>query len=264
MIEFLRDNAGWLKDIFTILFAATGTVIAILTYRRARHGILQPIRNEVVKTQAQTLKELLKEFGPAFGLEDRLDYINVVSINVILQLRDLGFVFSGHDELIKKQQSFVGAIMPLPKSDVVEDVEVVQAFKSDKKGSDWKDRSKELYEKAKAGDLEIQNLYLTTRHAEYVNRLSQLAQDPFLPKAIQKVLNRVIEEKESNLRRALKDTIESFLNAFFAQSETGSYPQFDPVGVYNDFNHCRIHHKSSADELRSVTRRYLRIDEDWG
>ena len=60
MIDFISTNIGWVKDSFTTIFAITGTVLAILTYRRARYTILQPIRNEVIKKQSELLTNLLR------------------------------------------------------------------------------------------------------------------------------------------------------------------------------------------------------------
>jgi hypothetical protein len=59
IIELIKNNITWLKDFATILFTATGTIVAILTYRRARATVLQPIRNEVIKKQSEILVELL-------------------------------------------------------------------------------------------------------------------------------------------------------------------------------------------------------------
>ncbi|MCW3789833.1 hypothetical protein [Plebeiibacterium sediminum] len=60
MIDYIKENINWLKDLFTLIFAGTGTVVAILTYRRARATILQPIRTEVIKKQSEILTKLLQ------------------------------------------------------------------------------------------------------------------------------------------------------------------------------------------------------------
>lgn len=36
VIEYLRLNLNWIKDLATLVFTGTATVLAILTYRRAR------------------------------------------------------------------------------------------------------------------------------------------------------------------------------------------------------------------------------------
>jgi len=45
--------------------------------------------------------------------------------------------------------------------------------------------------------------------------------------------------------------------------ETGVAPKFDPIGVYNNFNHNRIHHSKSMMKLKNEIRKYLMIDETW-
>ena len=59
MMDYIKDNINWLKDLFTLIFAGTMTVVAILTYRRARATILQPIRTEVIKKQSEILSSLI-------------------------------------------------------------------------------------------------------------------------------------------------------------------------------------------------------------
>lgn len=94
MIDYIKENISWIKDLFTLLFVGTGTVVAILTYRRAKATILQPIRTEVIKKQSELLSKLLQTLSDNDqSFEVGLDYVSLVQINVILTLRDFGFVF---------------------------------------------------------------------------------------------------------------------------------------------------------------------------
>jgi len=93
MIDYIKENISWLKDLFTLLFVGTGTVVAIFTYRRAKATILQPIRTEVIKKQSELLSKLLQTLNENNqSFEVGLDYVNLVHINVTLTLRDYGFV----------------------------------------------------------------------------------------------------------------------------------------------------------------------------
>ena len=59
----LLDTNGWLaptKDIVQTLFYLIVAIVTILTYRRARRTILQPLRNEVFKLQLHEMAALLK------------------------------------------------------------------------------------------------------------------------------------------------------------------------------------------------------------
>ena len=42
-----------------IIFTLIATIIAVLTYKRAKSTVLQPIRNETIKKQAVLLEEIL-------------------------------------------------------------------------------------------------------------------------------------------------------------------------------------------------------------
>ncbi len=106
MIDYLKENISWLKDIFTLLFVGTATVVAILTYRRARATILQPIRTEVIKKQSELLSGLLQILkGHNHSFEVGLDYVNLVQLNVLMALKDYGFIFKEHEELSDKSKA---------------------------------------------------------------------------------------------------------------------------------------------------------------
>jgi len=102
IIIFLKSNISWIKDIFTIILVFTATVISILTYRRARATVLQPIRNEVIKKQSQILSELLSFLHENDdNIENGLDYIGLATGNAALSLKELGFIFKGNEKISK-------------------------------------------------------------------------------------------------------------------------------------------------------------------
>ena len=49
-ITSLVENIGIVKDILWIIFTLIATIVAVLTYKRARLTFLQPLRSEVVKS----------------------------------------------------------------------------------------------------------------------------------------------------------------------------------------------------------------------
>ncbi len=126
MIDYIKGNISWLKDVFTLFFVGTGTVVAILTYRRARATILQPIRTEVIKKQTELLSKLLHTLSNNNqSFEVGLDYVNLVQINVMLTLRDFGFVFKGHNETIEKIKDSVAGWTPCGRTNILKDVRIV-------------------------------------------------------------------------------------------------------------------------------------------
>lgn len=72
------------KDVVQIIFWIVASSIAILTYRRAKKTLLQPLRTEIFKQQLEVLSGALKKFaakGEAdlrrdFGIDD-LEWVNI-------------------------------------------------------------------------------------------------------------------------------------------------------------------------------------------
>jgi len=63
MWKIITDNIGTVKDAFQILFFSVIAVLTLLTYRRARKTLLQPIKTEVFKEQVKEFAEVLKYFS---------------------------------------------------------------------------------------------------------------------------------------------------------------------------------------------------------
>lgn len=268
MIEFIKDNIGWIKDLVMLFFAGTGTVLAIFTYRRARATILQPIRNEVIKKQSELLSEVLNLCHPPSRIDTGFDYVKLVEANVLLHLRDYGFVFRNQSELFEFLNKDITGWIPCGETRVLPDVEVISAFSAKKPSvsSDGETNvaGKRKYEEAKKGIIVIDKIHLTISHTNYVEKLSLLSNNPFMPAAIQTVLSQIIYDVNTNLKEVLKEELKSFLRDFFLKSSEGNgYPIFDSKGVYNEFNHRRIHHREAISRLLKETRSYLRIDESW-
>ena len=106
MIDFIKQNISWIKDIFSVIFTGVATILAVLTYIRAKDTILQPIRSEVIKRQSEILSELLELISKKdFSLDLKLDYIKLAQINALKTLEDYGFVLKNHKVNISMRQS---------------------------------------------------------------------------------------------------------------------------------------------------------------
>jgi hypothetical protein len=264
MLEFIKDNIGWLKDIFTLIFVGTGTVVAILTYRRARATILQPIRTEVIKKQSEILSkllQLLKENNQSF--EVGLDYTYLVQVNVLLILRDYGFVFRGQEEIELIKENISGWI-PCGKGDVLTEVEIIGAFEESINPKYSKENGADKFNKLKKGEIDLEKIYVTKNHSAFVKLISDFRDDPFMPTSIQNTLTELTNDIASNLTIILKGELESFMLSFSkVYFENNTAPPFKPIGVYNDFNHSRVHHRQTLKKLKNEIRKYLRIEEGW-
>jgi hypothetical protein len=265
MIELIRENIGWVKDIFTLLFAFTAIVIAILTYRRARHSIFQPIRSEVIKNQADLLTNLLSSCQPISKFNTRIDYTSIAQLNTIYNLKDLGFIFKDQEKINSLIEKSIVAWMPCGESNILRDVEVVGSFTDNNSSAeDESVKGKEQYEQAKLGSINIDYIGLTTEHTQFTQELRELKDNPFMPSTLRDILEKLLTEINQNLCIILKNHLQEFLVDFFDKSNLGNgYPKSDMTGVYNEFNHKRVHHNELITELFNETRNHLRIDEQW-
>lgn len=266
IITFLKSNLSWLKDLFTIIFVFAATVVAILTYRRAKATVLQPIRNEVIKRQSQILSELLSflsEYDDS--IEDGLDYVGLAVSNTVLSLKELGFIFKEDEKINKNLKDNIQGWIPCGESKVLKDVKIVGIFDDKKKDKeDLKNIGKERYDNAKKGITEIDKIHLTTKHNEFMKRWSHFSDSPFLPLNIKNVLKKISQEITINLTENLKNVLEKFMKDHCIKHFGGkNVSKFSPIGVYNEFNHNRIHHRQNIVILKNEIRKYLRIDEKW-
>jgi len=265
MLAFIKDNINWIKDIAMLIFAGTATIIGVLTYRKARATLLQPIRSEAIKKQSELLTrflQFLKENNQSF--ENGIDYVKVVQINVLCALRDYGFIFKEQEDLFKQLNKEIVGWVPCGSSNVLRDIEIIGTFKSDAKESKTDNLGKEKYENLKNRKIDIDKIYQTNTLVDFMKKLSNFSNDPFMPKSIQKTLGELINAVNYNLTGVLKSEIEKFMLEFGEEYfKNGTAPKFDPVGVYNEFNHTRIHHSASVLKLRNEIRKYLLIDEPW-
>jgi hypothetical protein len=265
MIDYIKENITWIKELFAIIFTGTITIIAILTYRRAKATILQPIRTEVIKKQSEILTKLLqilKEHNHSF--DPGLDYINLVKTNVLMTLRDYGFVFKDHEEIFNTVKDQISGWKICGRENILKDVEVIGVFKVQDEKSEITNPGIERYNKLKQGVIDIDKIYLTKAHSNYYKMISDYRNDPFMPSGIQVILNELVNDINNNLVIILKSELECFMIEFSkSYFVTNEAPKFNPTGVYNSFNHSRVHHTETSSRLYQEIRKYLRIDKKW-
>ncbi|WP_133257241.1 hypothetical protein [Hymenobacter edaphi] len=92
-LDVIKENSGWIKDITTVIFTGTATVLALLTYKRAKATVLQPKRTEVTKKQTKILSDFLTVIAENNNsIDSALDYVNLLNYNVDLVLREYGLL----------------------------------------------------------------------------------------------------------------------------------------------------------------------------
>jgi hypothetical protein len=256
-----------LKDILTIVVAVTATIISLLAYRRARATVLQPIRSEVIKKQSQILSDILT-FLPRDTFDNNLDYVGIASVNSFLALKNLGFLFNDQHDMEEKVQKIVSGWIFCGEGHIIKDVEIIDMFSSPQENEnntqEKNNLGKKRYEDAKRGTITIDKIFITQEYTQCVKQLTDFADNPFLPFSIQAILKKLIADISTNLNIHLKNTLTKFATEFCQQYfSNNTYPNISPIGVYNEFNHIRIHHGKELDNLKIEIRKYLKIDEKW-
>ena len=265
MIELIKNNITWIKDLFTLVFAGTATILSILTYKKAKATILQPIRNEAIKRQSEVLSNLLKFLPNNLSeLLEKIDYRCIIRANTFSILHMYGFILKEHKEIMKNIDEIVAGSIYCGKSDTIETIEKIQTFDEISQKKEEKPYGKILYERAKQGIINIEFINITKKHITFMKELSDYAKNPFLSKKIQSILEKLILDINKNLTIHIKQVFEDFMKEFckrhFANEEIG---KISPDGIYNAFNEKRINHMNDLNQLSIAIRTVLMIDEKW-
>jgi len=268
-MEWISDNATWIRDILTPVFSLLLVIVAILVYRRAKETILQPLRSEVVKRQAQTMTELL-EFVAETQAFDPIDYRGLCSLNVFMWMDEYGFVFKKQAEMRKDYQPTIGGFIIIGTPDtIIHDIELPEAIINPSQNTshdDLKEYRRQRYLKAKAGGVDINDIdkvFITEQHCEYRSKLDAFIRDPLLPSKILDVLEDFDDSIQNNVSNILRSTIVEFISAFVTESANAtSKLEIDLGGVFNMFsrNGNGLSHAGILQKLRTNIRDYLKVD----
>jgi hypothetical protein len=269
-VDWITNNAASIGDILTPIAALIIGIVAIFTYRRAKETILQPLRSEVIKRQAQKMTELLEflastqEGHPS----DPVDYFGLCALNVFMWLDEYGFRLEKHQEFKDKCQSNSAGFIALSTADgIMHDIElptpISPQFQSTS-DDDLKEYRHQRYQRAKSGQADINDIdkiFVTKKFDEYIHKLDSFIHDPLLPSKILDVLQDLRGSIIGNLTDMLRSTIADFITTLVTRSvESTTQLKIDQLGVYNMFNRKRIRHADTLQKLRTNIREYLKVD----
>lgn len=260
MFNLIKCNIAWIKDLFGLVFSGLTTIVVILTYRRAKETFLQPVRTEVIKKQTELLTNLLETlYEPVkTNIDKALDYEGLVRVNLFKLITDHGFILYNQSEIdtsINKEVDPVSLVFPNEQNQLNK-YEIVQTFFNTDK-TEKIDYKKLKYEKAKKGEIEIDEIFLTKKFVQYFNILNGFIENPFIPNTIKALLESLVKDINKNIKENLRKVLKDFMVEIF---KSEAKPVFNAGGVYNEFNHIRIFHKQTYELLREGVRKYLRVD----
>jgi len=271
VIEYIKDNISWVKDLFTIVLTITATVIAYLTYKRARATVLQPIRNEVIKKQVEILTEILTFLSSQDYSTKRLyDYVELVSMNNQILLDDIGLkkmTQKERDEVNEKLQGWV-LFYNGNKTDFVYIVGNLDDFEKTLEVVDKKARQRNLLSLVdNENDSGLSVLYFTKHYYESYLKISKYSENPLLPIEIIKQLMKMKYDGRLNLLINLEETVIDHIRHYNQLTKTNNV-NYETVSTlnrrsYEMFDKKRFKHEETISFLKGGIRKHLRIDEKW-
>lgn len=240
-----------------IAFALTATILAILTYLRAKETFLQPVRTEVIKKQTNLLIELITLVDKEINLLKKIDYDGVIRLNLFDSFLKCGSIFNEHEKVEKYVKESTRAGIFFPDENGLVDAEIIPSFDENPK-EERGDYKRKIYEDAKGGKFRISVLNLTESHIEFEKKLIEIKESPFLPKAVSPLVEQLEKDVRVNITEHVRGVVEEAVNEAFNKRGGNKMPNI--AGVYNSFNRLRISHQPIADALRVEVRKYLKID----
>lgn len=267
IFPFIKANSDWIKDVATIVFAGTGTVIGILSYRKAKSSIFQPKRTEVTKVQTDILLDFLSKFTTdGNSIDQAIDYRSILSYNLELALRDYNLLKI--DPQSKKYEILSNSIAGWYENpgDIysinVEEGSLEQYHKFYYNPIHPKGLEKE--------QINIERIFFTKRHYEFIKKLKDLSSHPFLNKEIQNAANRLAKHLTINIQEKAKKVIEEQIIAIYKtyieeknSSDLNLQVTLKHAVMFPLFSINRIDHSEDYDLLIKEIRKHLMIDEKW-
>lgn len=266
MWNWIVENIATIKDLLWIVFTFVATVVAILTYKRARYTLLQPLKSEVIKRQTELLIEVLDFFDSNLIFSAKVDYMTIVSLNMYKLIEEFGFVLN--DDSINEINEKLGGALFTKNSGIISSIEKSNVFDKDtsEKDEEYLKVSKQRYEDAKSGKVTIDVVYVTKNYIFFSKALNEYISNPFMPQTVKILLEKIKRDINYNLTQALKNVLEEFVIELCSSKNSPSKQQplkINADGLYNVFNRQSIHHQAEIDKIKTVIREYLMIDKKW-
>lgn len=266
MWNWIVENITTIKDLLWIVFTFVATLVAILTYKRARYTLLQPLKSEVIKRQTELLIEVLDFFDSSLIFSAKIDYMTIVSLNMYKLIEEFGFILN--DDSVAEIEKTLGGALFTKNSGIISSIEKSDVFDKNTPDKDveYLQSSKQRYENAKNGNVTIDVIYVTKNYIFFSKTLNEYISNPFMPCTVKTLLEKIKSDIHYNLTQVLKKVLEEFVIELCSSKNSPSKQEPLKIhgdGLYNVFNRQSIHHQNEIDKIKTVIREYLMIDKKW-
>ncbi len=254
--NWIWNNLTSIKDLLWIVFTLIATVIAILTYRRARFSLLQPLRGEVVKRQIDEMIELL-EFLSTDDLDKKIDYMNILQGNFELKMSELGFKDKKSEErLAHYKQLFVGSYIT---KDTFDDNRYYAAGPFFNPSEIKEIEEKSDYDLLEEGIVKLHGISITEQHTKCMSDFQKYINSPIIPTELKNKLLLITDDISDNITNKIPFVIKGVILVFHKEKKEC----IQPMGILSLFSEVRKKHDEQIKELREEIREYLKIDLKW-
>lgn len=251
IFQEFKNNTSFIKDIIYIVFLLTTSIVAILTYNRAKHTILQPLKSEVIKKQITIFSDLI------LFLEDskNFNFYQIISLNVVSFINK----FETHRAYIEYNQN-LSNILSTYKGSFGLDISDRDILNEDVLDGDF---HKLKFEKS--GRFVVSEILLDNDDIHMQTIILNLIKNPLIPKKIRVSIEKAFNEYRESLRNVLPSILEVYLNEIYIMIQKN-----EPISesniieksiiINNLYNRARIKHEISTEKIKLEINKYLKIE----
>lgn len=259
--QWFVNNLSNIRDILWIILTALATIVAVLTYRRARFTLLQPYKVEVIKRQTDLFIKLLEMFKPSAYFHLYIDVsMETIDCNIFSIFADYGIEFEDNDNEMK---NVLGGFIS-QKEEAIEGFDEVY-FDADEKTLKEKSEKKtiERINRLMTGQLDFDCFYIPKSYIKVLNEIHDLINNPILPQEIQQKLIKIKDEFVFNITVVLRDVIfENMRIILLDFAATSKLKNISQHAIHNQFNHNdkKIDQEPTINDFVKGIREFLKID----
>lgn len=249
---------------FSILFSTAATIIAILTYLKARKNLLQPMKTAVVNKQTELFIEIVQFFKNVFLSKERLMYEEIIALTIYDYLIKSGCEFQKQEEIEKTLSDYIVGHLPNANNldSLKSKIQKIKPFDEIIKINNEKDENEDknyFRENFQDGKIDLLMVHLGKTHSEIMKEIGRFLNHPLIPDKILILINDVSDNIYKNIMEKVTLVIEEYLKDFHNMSPN----TINIGGINNEFLKVRIKNEEIIERIVFEIREYLRVDEEW-